>query len=180
MDSYFVEIQRPFMPPSDDARLVLIADGSLHRALEDVKRHLFSCVKYAKKHGVYVLTGLFAHEGNLCLCLLDPGGEVVCRQPAIHPSISFQGEFLPGDRIEVAHVGELGNVCLCVDCDINDPRVLRAAALKGADVALSVQALDPVQDAGACCAQCGAARRATTCMWSTLRRAAPRLHVRRA
>ncbi|MFR1111460.1 MAG: hypothetical protein ACLSDO_10060, partial [Anaerotruncus colihominis] len=111
MDSYFVEIQRPFMPPSDDARLVLIADGSLHRALEDVKRHLFSCVKYAKKHGVYVLTGLFAHEGNLCLCLLDPGGEVVCRQPAIHPSISFQGEFLPGDRIEVAHVGELGNVC---------------------------------------------------------------------
>ena len=37
---------------------------------------------------------------------------------------------------------------LCVDCDINDPRVLRAAALKGADVALSVQALDPVQDAG--------------------------------
>ena len=52
MDSYFVEIQRPFMPPSDDARLVLIADGSLHRALEDVKRHLFSCVKYAKKHGV--------------------------------------------------------------------------------------------------------------------------------
>ena len=32
MDSYFVEIQRPFMPPSDDARLVLIADGSLHRA----------------------------------------------------------------------------------------------------------------------------------------------------
>ena len=129
MDSYFVEIQRPFMPPSDDARLVLIADGSLHRALEDVKRHLFSCVKYAKKHGVYVLTGLFAHEGNLCLCLLDPGGEVVCRQPAIHPSISFQGEFLPGDRIEVAHAGELGNVCLCVDCDIG---------LRNLDIALGL------------------------------------------
>lgn len=145
MELFPIEIRPPFQPPSEDAKLVLLADGGIHFDGADLRRHLSQCVRYAREHRVYLVSGLFAHEGNLCLCLLGPDGRALCRQPALHLALPLRGALRPGERAEVVHT-ELGNLFLCVDADICHPQVLRTAALKGADAVLSVQCLDPAEE----------------------------------
>ena len=145
MELFPIEIRPPFQPPSEDAKLVLLADGGIHFDGADLRRHLSRCVRYAREHRVHLVSGLFVHEGNLCLCLLGPDGQALCRQPALHLSLPLRGALRPGERAEVVHT-ELGNLFLCVDADIYHPQVLRTAALKGADAVLSVQCLDPAEE----------------------------------
>ena len=145
MELFPAELRPSFSPPSPDARLVLFADGDIRSELPEVGAYLSRCAQYAARHRVHLVTGLFIHDGNLCLCLLGPDGMPLCRQPAIQPPMPLRPSLRPGDRIEVVHT-ELGNLCLLVDADIFYPQVARAAALKGADVLLSIQHLDPAEE----------------------------------
>lgn len=146
MDSYSIEIRPPFSPPSEDARLVIFTDGYIHEEMPDVREHLVACSKYSSTHRVYLVSGLFVLDDRLYLCLFGRDGLPIFRQPALYLPATVRGRLISGDRVEVVHT-ELGNICLCVDEDVLHPQVFRAAALKGADLAICIQrADDPVED----------------------------------
>lgn len=142
MENFFMEVVAPLQPPSSDARLVAFSDGSIRETKTDVHKHLQQCVAYAQRYRVYLVTGLMAHDENLCLCLLSPDGELLCRQAANQLSEALRGSLVADGCQQVVQT-ELCNLTLCVDADIFYPQVLRSAALKGADVAVSIQHLDP-------------------------------------
>lgn len=96
MELFPIEIRPPFQPPSEDAKLVLLADGGIHFDGADLRRHLSRCVRYAREHRVHLVSGLFVHEGNLCLCLLGPDGQALCRQPALHLSLPLRARCARG------------------------------------------------------------------------------------
>lgn len=148
MENFFMEVVASLQPPSSDARLVAFADGTIREAKAEVHKHLEQCVAYAKRHQVYLVTGLIVHDGNLCLCLISPAGELVCRQAANQLSDTLRSRLAAGSVQHVIQT-ELCNLTLCVDADIYFPQVLRAASLKGADVAISIQRLDPGEDTSA-------------------------------
>ena len=142
------EIVTPFHAPSGDAKLVLFADEEIHDgggAEQEVGKYLSRCAAYAAACKVHLVSGLFVHRDNLCLCLIDPKGRPLCRQPALQLSLPQEGRYATGSEVAVTHT-ELGNFYLCVDADIYHPQTVRAAALKGADVVLSIQHLDPAED----------------------------------
>ncbi|MEM1484624.1 nitrilase-related carbon-nitrogen hydrolase [Oscillospiraceae bacterium PP1C4] len=145
MDSFITEVLSPFHAPSADARLVIFADETIHSLKPNLKEYLLRCAEYAKSHQVYLTTGLLVHNRNLCLCLLNPQGKIICRQPAVHLAMSLRSMLDPADELTVVHT-ELGNLYLCVDADIYHPQTVRAAALKGADAVISIQHIDPVDD----------------------------------
>lgn len=145
MENFFTEVVAYMHPPSSDARLVAFADEDIHETKADVHKHLQQCAAYAKRHEVYLVTGLLVHVGNLCLCLISPEGELVCRQGANQLSGTLRDRLSPADVQHVVQT-DMGNLTLCVDADIYYPQVLRAAALKGADVAISIQRLEPGED----------------------------------
>lgn len=146
MDSFYCEILPYFQSPSPDARLVFFCDEEIiHSSRLAVHKHLQLCSEYAQKHSLYLVSGLLEHNENLCLCLFGPDGRMLCRQPALHLSMAMAARIKPGDRMQVTHT-QLGNLALCVDVDVFHPQCARAAALKGADLLLSVQHLDPVDD----------------------------------
>lgn len=145
MENFFTEVVAYLRPPSSDARLVAFADEGIRETRTDVHKHLQQCAAYAKRYEVYLVTGLLVHDGNLCLCLIDPAGELVCRQGANQLSMALRSRLKP-ENVQHVVSTELGNLTLCVDADIYYPQVLRAAALKGADMAISIQHLDPGED----------------------------------
>ena len=145
MNLFAAEIQPWLQPPSGDVQLVLFADEQLHLDEPDVKRHIAGCVKYARQYSVHLVSGLFALDGCLCLALFSPKGDPLCLQKAIHLALPLRHSLHTGERVEVVNT-PLGNLCLCVDVDIFCPEVARTAALKGADILLSIQHLDPVDD----------------------------------
>ena len=145
MENCICEVVAYFHAPSGDARLVMFADEDIHTSKLDVQKHLQLCAEYAAKYRVYLVSGLMVHNQNLCLCLFDAQGNLICRQAAVQLSLALGGKLTRDDRVQVVHTA-LGNLALCVDVDIFHPQVARAAALKGADVLLSIQHLDPVDD----------------------------------
>lgn len=145
MDNVVTEVVMPWQPPSDGTCLVVLCDDSVHAGRPEVNRHLRGCSEYAKRHGVWLVSGLVVHKDNLCLVLFGPDGNPLCRQPAIHLAMPMRGTLKPAGQVEVVHT-ELGNLYLCVDADILHPETVRAAALKGADLVVSIQHVDPVDD----------------------------------
>lgn len=145
MENNFCEVVSLFHAPSADARLVLFADDEIHTGRLELHKHLELCSEYAIAHKVYLVSGLLVHNQNLCLCLFSPAGQLVCRQAAVQLSMALYGKLSRADVLQVVHT-EIGNLALCVDVDIFHPQISRAAALKGADILISVQHLDPVDD----------------------------------
>lgn len=146
MESFFCEVIAYFHhAPSPDARMVLFTDEEIHSRRLDVEKHLQLCAEYAAKFEVLVVSALTVHEKNLCLFLFGTDGKLLCRQPAIHLSMALRGQLEPASQVHVAHTA-LGNIALCVDVDTLHPQVARTAALKGADLLISIQYLDPVDD----------------------------------
>ena len=145
MDLFAAEWQPAFAAPSPDTRLVLFADDEIRFSLEEVAAYLSKCANYAKRHQVYLVTGLFVHQRNLCLCLLGPDGMPLCRQGALQPPSTLKALLEPAEQLEVVPT-DLGNLCLCVDTDLYHPQTARTAALKGADLLISIQRLDPAAD----------------------------------
>lgn len=145
MENFFTEVVAYLQPPSSDARLVAFAGDEIRESKADVNKHMLQCAAYAKRHEVYLISGLVVHDNHLCLCLIGPTGELVCCQGANQLSMALRGRLTPAAKQQVVQT-ELGNLTLCVDTDIYYPQVLRAAALKGADVAVSVQHLEPGED----------------------------------
>ena len=145
MDLFAAEIQPPFQPPSNsEVQLVLFAEDGVHADLAETGEYLSRCAHYAIRHKLYLATGLFLYDSTLCICLLGPDGMPVLRQGSICPPAQGEGG-QTADRVEVVPT-RLGNLCLCVGEDILHPQVLRAAALKGADLVLAVQQLDPAAE----------------------------------
>ena len=56
MELFPIEIRPPFQPPSEDAKLVLLADGGIHFDGADLRRHLSRCVRYAREHRVHLVS----------------------------------------------------------------------------------------------------------------------------
>lgn len=145
MDIFFTEVLSSFHAPSSDTKLVIFADETVRESKLSVKKHLLLCSEYAANYRVFLLSGLIEHNENLCMCLLNPAGKIVCRQAAVHLAPAMQWKLQPADEISVVHT-ELGDIFLCVDADIFHSELVRAAALKGADLILSVQHIDPAED----------------------------------
>lgn len=145
MENVVTEAVKLWEPPSEGTRLVVLADDVVHTGKRDVGSHLHSCADYAKEHQVFLVSGLIVNQENLCLVLFGPDGSALCCQPAIHLALPMKGTLKPANQVQVIHT-EVGNLYLCVDADILHSETLRAAALKGADIVISVQHLDPVDD----------------------------------
>lgn len=145
MENFITEVVSNMKPPSPDARLIIFTEKDIHVSKLQVHKHLQICAEYAVQHKVYLVSGLLVHNGNLCMCLIGPEGDMLCRQAAIQLSMAFGGKLLPENVQQVVQT-ELGNIALCVDMDAFYPQVMRTAALKGADLVISVQHLDPVDD----------------------------------
>lgn len=145
MENVVTEAVKLWEPPSEDTRLVLLTDDTVHTGRKDVGSHLLCCADYAKEHQVWLVSGLVVNQDNLCLVLFGPDGSALCRQPAIHLALPMKGTLKPADQVQVIHT-KIGNLYLCVDADILHPETLRAAALKGADIVINIQHLDPVDD----------------------------------
>lgn len=145
MENVVSEVVKPWEPPSSDTRLVLLADDTVHTGRSDVGSHLQTCADYAKEHKVWLVSGLIVNQDNLCLVLFGPDGSALCSQAAIHLALPMKGTLKPVNQVQVIHT-KIGNIYLCVDADILHPQTLRAAALKGADIVISIQHLDPVDD----------------------------------
>ena len=145
MENFFMEVVAYLRPPSPDVKLVAFAGGDIYKTLAEVHEHLKECAAYAKRYHVYLVTGLLIHNHNLCLCLIGPEWDLVCRQAANHLSMDLQEILEPEEKQSVVQT-DLCNFTLCVDTDIYYPQVLRTAALKGADVAISIQHLEEGED----------------------------------
>ncbi|HIX64821.1 MAG TPA: hypothetical protein H9736_01080 [Candidatus Anaerotruncus excrementipullorum] len=145
MDLFAAELLPPFQPPSNpEVQLAVFAEEGVHEQLGETGEYLSRCAHYAIRHKLYLVTGLFCYDGALCLCLLGPDGMPVLRQGALCLPPRWAG-LRPADRLEVAPT-RLGSLCLCPGEDILHPQVARTAALKGADLLLAVQRLDPAAE----------------------------------
>ena len=137
MENVVTEAVKLWEPPSEDTRLVLLTDDTVHTGRKDVGSHLLCCADYAKEHQVWLVSGLVVNQDNLCLVLFGPDGSALCRQPAIHLALPMKGTLKPANQVQVIHT-KIGNLYLCVDADILHPETLRAAALKGADIVINI------------------------------------------
>lgn len=139
MELFPIEIRPPFQPPSEDAKLVLLADGGIHFDGADLRRHPVAVRALCQGAPRPPRERPFRARGEpLPLpARTRRAGALPPARPAPLPPAA--GALRPGERAEVVHT-ELGNLFLCVDADIYHPQVLRTAALKGADAVLSVRA----------------------------------------
>lgn len=145
MDIFFTEVLPAFRAPSADTKLVIFFEKDIHKSHLAVTKHMKDCAEYARQHKVYLVTPLMEFQEYLCLCLLGPNGSLLGSQLALHLPLSMVGRLHADDMVEVYHT-DLGNLALCVDSDIYHPQVSRTAALKGADVVISIQSIDPVDE----------------------------------
>lgn len=145
MDGFFTEILFSFQKPAADTGLVVFFDRNVHTDQAECKQYIAKCAQYAAKYHVYLVSGLFFHQGNLCLCMFGPDGAPLCRQGALYLPADFANLLEPDTSISVVNT-ELSNFFLCVGCDITHPQVIRAAALKGAQVIVNVQNISFADD----------------------------------
>lgn len=145
METFFTEVVSHMQPPSEDVKLVVFSSSDILSSKLEVHKHLLLCAEYAQKYEVYLVSNLLIHNDNLCLCLISPKGEMLCRQAAVHLSMALGPRLKHAALQQVTHT-ELGNIALCVDSDSHYPEVLRTAALKGADLVICIQHLDPAED----------------------------------
>lgn len=138
MNPSLIELTGLLQPPAKDTVMVLFADDTLRGTKSDSHKHLQQCTAYAKQYKVYLVTGLFVHDENLCLCLIGPSGELLCRQGASQLSERLSAKLRPSLTQYVTQT-PLGAIALCVDADIYFPQVLRTVARKGADIVISIQ-----------------------------------------
>lgn len=135
MHPFSAQALTPFGAPDRDVQLVIFfGDQVIHLSPEYLER----CRTYAVSHKVFLVSELGLAQKSLCLYMFSPQGEIVCRQAALYPVMPFSGALEPGETVQITHTS-LGNFCLCVDEDIHRPQVLRTAALKGADIAISMR-----------------------------------------
>jgi hypothetical protein len=145
MKTILAAITSPDLEPAPGSRLIVFpgAGAETVRARK-ADAFLEQAAAYARGVRAYIVPGLYVKNGALCLCLLDPDGQVLLEQPAAHLNPSWAGDLRRGDEITVAGT-EFGNVALCPDVDVYKGEVLRIAALQGAEIVVSVQVI-PKED----------------------------------
>ena len=136
MDKYTVEviIDKPKEIKSD---IVIFQQKNLYSILNDGAA-LIECAKdFAVKNETYVVPGFYVKDGFLKSCIIDDRGETKGEQNAVHLGKIFKN-LTRGIDINIIET-PFAKVFLCVDIDIYKPEVIRAAALLGAELIISMQ-----------------------------------------
>ncbi len=133
---------KSFERPKAFSELVVFTDPRPYVPEEELSPYIKACSAYAKEHEVYLVTHRFLKEERLYLCLFDPKGAIVGYQGALHRNLSSQNDLKQYDNVHVIRT-PVGNLFLCVDTDIYYPEVLRLAKLKGADLVIASQFIQP-------------------------------------
>ena len=135
-------ITKAFEKPKALTDLVIFSDERPMLPSGDLASYLRYCSNYAREYQVYLVPHRFVINNQLTLCLFDPQGEIVGYQAALHRHMPSQNRLEQGDDINIMQT-PIGNLFLCVDCDIYHPEILRLAKLKGADLIISSQYIAP-------------------------------------
>lgn len=129
--------------PPEGAELVVIASSEPYVTEENAPKLASDSARYAKKHGVWLLSRRFISAGGLCLCLFSPEGKPMGAQRATHLNLDYRAMRLRrDDRIYVFDT-PFGKTALLVDVDVQMPHAVRQAALSGAEIMLSSQFVQP-------------------------------------
>lgn len=131
----------PFSRPRRPAELVVFCDSRPFVLQQEVRGYLKGAMDYARAHSVYLVTERFVMQRRLCLCLISPDGKPLGIQKATHLNILYQ-DVMAADRTISLFDTAFGRLFLCVDVDVFYPEVMRAAALKGADIAICSQFIE--------------------------------------
>ena len=131
-----------FAAPKSGANFVVFCDPKNAVPGFASKGYLEECCRYAKKHRVYLVPWMFTVGPQLCLGLIDPEGQVIGASRAASLSMENAGQYQCYSDIRVAQT-PFGQVYLSVDVDVYSPQIGRLAALKGAQLVVASQYLDP-------------------------------------
>lgn len=137
-----VNLISPFQKPGDSAKLVVFQNMAPYVEQEHGDLLINSCMAYAKKYQVYLVSCLFEAMEGLCLALLGPSGELLGLQKATHLNLDYSGRFQTYADISVITT-PIGRIFMAVDVDIYYPEVLRCALLEGCDYVISSQYFHP-------------------------------------
>lgn len=129
--------------PPEGAELVVLADSNSYVSESLAPQFLAAAARYAKKYGVWLVSQRFLANDSLCLCLLSPDGKPVGVSRATHLNLDYRSLRLHrADEIEVFDT-DIGKIAMLVDVDIQMPHVVRQAALKGAEIIVASQFIQP-------------------------------------
>ena len=129
--------------PPEGAELVVLADSNSYVSESLAPQFLTAASRFAKKYGVWLVSQRFLANDSLCLCLFSPDGKPVGVSCATHLNLDYRALRLRrADEIEVVDT-EIGKIAMLVDVDIQMPHVVRQAALKGAEIMVASQFIQP-------------------------------------
>ncbi len=137
-----LSFSKAFEKPKALSELVVFSDDRPHVPSGDLSPYLKYCSIYAREHNVFLVPHRFIVDNVLYLCLFDPNGSIVGYQGALHRNLTSASKQEQYENIHVMQTS-VGNLFLCVDTDIYYPEVLRMAKLKGADLVISSQYIQP-------------------------------------
>lgn len=135
-------ITKAFQRPRALSDLVVFSDPRPQVPAGDLSPYLRTCSNYARQHKVFLVPQRFVVKQQLYLCLFDPQGQLVGYQGALYRPVGQRTKLLQADAVQVLETA-VGRLFLCVDVDLYAPEALRLARLKGAQIVISSQYMEP-------------------------------------
>ena len=141
MKELTISVVEPFTSPAwGSSFAVFSSDTGLPIPEAQSKDYLRRCCNYAQRYEVWLVPERFIISEHQCMGLVNPGGEVMGVQKAIHDSPAFKSSGKENTKLEVFSTGP-GGVFLCVDADIYRPEVACIAGNMGAQVIICSQSI---------------------------------------
>lgn len=141
MDKYTVEAFPSCVPSYKKADIAVFQQKNLNSILNDGTDLIESAADFAVKNDAYAVPGFYVKDGFLKSCIIDNKGKIIGEQCAVHLNGKFFENLNKGSDVNIIET-PFAKIFLCVDADIYKPEVIRAAAMLGAELIISMQFID--------------------------------------
>ncbi|MEG2295392.1 MAG: hypothetical protein RSB96_01440, partial [Oscillospiraceae bacterium] len=122
----------------ENSQLIVFGCQNNYAITESVEKYLSDCKRYAKKHGVYLVTDRVILANSLGMFLIDAKGNVLGGQKALTLNLTYTNLLLKGEEVCCIDT-PCGKIFMCIDTDIYSPQIMRMASFLGCNIVISSQ-----------------------------------------
>lgn len=157
MRDIIISVVEPFGAPMAQANFVVFKNDRAVVPMREGSAYFKRCKDYAQEHRCHLVTSLMNIGDYLCLCMFSPKGKVAGGQRALFLAKENRGIFRKCSDLSSFET-PYGKVALCVDADIYNPEVQRAARIDGCSYVVCSQFLPDYSEHKLLCGGWGAAQ----------------------